>query len=286
VGRLYQELDQSLCDYRLAKHAGHWLRGPSCDLSRPYLAAVGGAETLGRFVERPYPQQLAERLSLGCLNLGLPGMGPAAFLHEDVQRLLRGAALVVVSCLSGRSAPNDRFDNRARGGLFGTVGPAGQRLRFEQFLAELVQHGDAQEVRRLVTQTRRNFTAGMLRLGRALRGRAVLLWFSQRHAPVATDWSSAASILGPFPQLVDQAMLRSMRRAYAECVVQVGQEGLPQRLWPSQQTILGTQLHDGMLWNRYYPSQPMHDLAALALLPACRRALVRAASAPVAAQPW
>ncbi len=282
MGRCYQELDQGRFDYGLVREAGRWLRGPACDLARPYLAVVGGAETFGRFVDRPYPQRLAERLSLGCLNLGLPGMGPTAFADPQLLRLLHGAALVVVSCLSGRSAHNDRFDNRPRGGLFGKDLHDGRERRFEDFVADLVRQRDADEVRRVIAVTRRNFTGGMLRLGRALGGRAVLLWFSQRTPPVDTDWSSPASILGRFPQLVDRSMLLAMQRAYADCVHAVGTQGLPQRLWTCQSPMLGARLSDGTLWNDYYPSQAMHDLAAEALLPACRRALQRVPARPAA----
>ena len=82
-------------------------------------------------------------------------------------------------------------------------------------------------------------------------------------------------IFGPFPQLVNQKMVEGLAAFSDDYVECVSSDGLPQSLWPSDQSIDGAVSKQGMLENRYYPSPAMHVAAADALENTCRRFLGR-----------
>jgi Domain of unknown function (DUF6473) len=291
MGTYYQDLDSGWFDYDLQSVAGvsdQLFRGPAVDLSRPYVACVGAAQTFGRFAAQPFAALLAQRLGLQILNLGVGGAGPRLFDSPQYLELLNGAEAVVVQVLSGRSERNSLFDNSDTRNLFGIRVSDNKSMRFEDFLGDLVKSGPPELVRRAVQETRESYVRHMVGLLDGIRRPKVLLWFSDRTPDYRSDFSSAWGILGSFPQLVDAAMVAEVRAhadAYVECV---SARGIPQRLWKSSQEIDGASLERGVLVNRYYPSPEMHADAVEMLAPVVSRFLpvVRASSdAPAVAVP-
>ncbi|MBL4927097.1 DUF6473 family protein [Fuscibacter oryzae] len=86
-------------DYAPCHYAGSRLafRGPERPVTGCYLACLGGTETYGRFVPRPFPDLLEAELGLPVLNLGCANAGPDVFLAEPaLLALMAGAEAVVV----------------------------------------------------------------------------------------------------------------------------------------------------------------------------------------------
>jgi hypothetical protein len=78
MGQFYQDLDAPHFDYQLSfvgDIADTQFRGPPADLSRPYIACVGAAQTFGRFCASPFPEILGRRLGIQVVNLGVGGAG-------------------------------------------------------------------------------------------------------------------------------------------------------------------------------------------------------------------
>ncbi|WP_254449273.1 DUF6473 family protein [Ruegeria sp. HKCCA5491] len=74
-----------------------WFRGPQRSLDTHYMACVGGTETFGRFVERPFPSILEGKLDRRCLNLGSLFCGVDALLRDTgLRSLLSGAEMCVL----------------------------------------------------------------------------------------------------------------------------------------------------------------------------------------------
>ena len=72
-------------------------RGPQRDVRGQYCVVLGGTETYGRYVQRPYPDMLEQAMGLPVVNLGLPNAGLDAFVQDaDVMQLAAGARAVVV----------------------------------------------------------------------------------------------------------------------------------------------------------------------------------------------
>ncbi|MEM6728053.1 MAG: DUF6473 family protein, partial [Pseudomonadota bacterium] len=97
-------LDVEPCQYGYSRLQ---FRGPVADESRPYLACIGGTETLGPFQRAPFGQRLAQELRLGCANLGVRNAGADVFLRDpEVLSVARGARAVVLETLSARNLTN------------------------------------------------------------------------------------------------------------------------------------------------------------------------------------
>lgn len=62
--------------YEIATTCGFKHRAPQIDLSLPYICCLGNGFTFGRFVQRPYPVILSEKLDIQVINLGFARMTP------------------------------------------------------------------------------------------------------------------------------------------------------------------------------------------------------------------
>lgn len=275
MSEYYQDLDAPHFDYDMQAVPGiatHKFRGPIPNLKQPYMACIGGAQTMGRFTADAYPQLLSDELSLPCLNLGLGGAGPAFALRPEVLTLLQRAQLVVVQIFSGRSASNSRYDSSAEGRNFGRCVRTGAFVAYEQFLSQLMLRQDESLTRRIIAETREDFAFSMNALARALPNPTVLLWFSQRKPAYVSDYRESPSILNHYPQLIDAPTLATFRDAYAAYVECSEGLGLPQPLWHGEPVDATRQDSQGRLHN-YYPSPEMHAAAAEKLTPICRELL-------------
>jgi hypothetical protein len=272
----YQQLDAPHFDYgfdQVAEITPHLFRGPIPDLSQPYVACIGGAQTMGRFVQDPYPAQLSTALNVPCLNLGLGGAGPRFALQPPVLELLQRSRLVVVQVFSGRSASNSRYDNTLSGRNNGRCVRTGKTKLYEEFLADLIALDDESLIRRIINETREDYAYSMNELARAITAPKVLLWLSHRKPDYTPKLNSVFGIGNHYPQLLDTATLDSFRGAYdayAECAEP---RGVPQALWHGEKVAATRRDDHGQLWNWYYPTPEMHEDAANKLTPICRELL-------------
>jgi hypothetical protein len=281
----YQRLDAPHFDYDMHPVDGidtHTFRGPIPDLSQPYFACIGGAQTMGRFVDETYPNTLSSALGLPCLNLGLGGAGPRFALQPSVLALLQRAKLVIVQVFSGRSASNSRFDNSREGRNSGRCVHTGENKIYEKFLAEIMQREDDALLRRIVQETRDDFAFSMNQLAESLPGPKILLWLSKRKPAYTPDYSHQFGVSNHYPQLIDAETLAEFRRHYDGYVECAASPGLPQALWQDEHVAGTVRDDDGQIWNTYYPSPEMHTAAAKLLLPTCKHLLDQQGSTEIA----
>ena len=272
----YQKLDAPHFDYGMESVADirrHLFRGPVPNLDEPYMACIGGAQTMGRFVATPFASQLAAALELPCVNLGLGGAGPRYALKPDVLAVLQRAKLVVVQIFAGRSASNSRYDNSKDGRNSGRCVRTGKSQRYEAFLNGLLQLEDEALLRRTVQETREDFAHSMNALAGAISAPKVLLWLSQRKPEYTPTYDSVFGMGNHYPQLIDRETINAFRNAYDAYVECPKPLGLPQPLWHGK-AVSGSNCDEhGQVWNTYYPTPQMHDEAAAKLTPVCRRLL-------------
>nr|WP_272009840.1 DUF6473 family protein [Roseovarius sp. ZX-A-9] len=105
----YEKLGGMPLDYRPCRYGKSKLlfRGPRRDLSGQYVAFLGGTETYGKFISRPYPALVEARTGLKCVNLGWPNAGIDVFLHDpDVLSLAARAQVVVLQVLPAQNMSN------------------------------------------------------------------------------------------------------------------------------------------------------------------------------------
>lgn len=105
-------LDLAPCHYGYSQLR---FRGPAVELDEPYVAFLGGTETVAPMVQRPYCELVAEGLGLNCVNLGIKNAGPDVFLNEpELLRVANGAELVVLEVLGSANLSNRFYDVHPR----------------------------------------------------------------------------------------------------------------------------------------------------------------------------
>jgi len=206
-----------------------YFRGPRRPLDGRYVTFVGGTETYGKFVPRPFPALVEEATGEVCVNFGCVNASIDAFMHEQmVQAVCHDAAMNVVQVtgainLSNRfytvhPRRNDRFlrassvlraiypevdfadfcFTRHMLGTLHTVSPE----RFEIVRSELQQAWSAR-MRRFLSEVGRH---------------TILLWFADR-LPSDAAWDDRAEPFRADPMFVTRRMIDGLRGLVRSVVV-------------------------------------------------------------------
>ena len=282
----YQEPDWNVVDYQCyclderihdpSWYRPLWIRGPRPERIEPgeHFICLGAAQTFGRFCARPFPNLLAERLGLPCLNISHGGAGPLFFCLENEALLsyLNSAKFVIVQVMSARSESNSLFESRGVGHYRRRAD--GRDLSCDQAFEDLLRNRSRMFVSSIVEETRQSWLSSYQTLLSAIHVPKIVLWFSTRRPEYRQSWSSVAGLFGAFPQLVNAAMVTSLREMgdrYVECT---SKRGLPQPLidrFTGERTIVKDPW-TSVPWkeNWYYPSPEMHEDTADTLEPVCR----------------
>lgn len=102
LGRMLQGVE--LCSYGISKEL---FRGPAPNFDRPFIAFVGGTETLGPYHPHPYPSRVGAELGVGVLNLGIKNAGFDVFLRDkELLRAANHAEALVLETLSPANQSN------------------------------------------------------------------------------------------------------------------------------------------------------------------------------------
>jgi hypothetical protein len=257
AGRPYAFEDRGLVDYRMEQLLGTWFRGP---LTRgpEAIAWLGAAQTLGRYVDDPFPAIVARRIGLGALNLGGAGTSPEYYLrHPGLLDEANRCPVAVVQVMSARGIDNSAFHS-AEGRVGGVRTGTGAPTESVHVIDALLARGDTDGARRLVRESQQAWVERTLGLLGALHCRTVLLYVSFDEPPddVVVD---GRVLRKGFPQLVDDAMVRSVASSADRFVSVVSRVGIPQAVRDARGTIVRV--------NEYYPSPELHVLVADALTP-------------------
>jgi len=212
-------LDYAPCRYG---HSRLIFRGPKRRLTGRFVAAIGGSETYGKYVPRPYPALLEARLGLPVVNFGCMYAGLEAILEEP--ELTAAASAACLSIVQAVGVPNmsnayyavhprrnDRFVRAtpALERLFGGIDTT--EVHFTRHLVSLLARTAPERFAVLAEDLRRTWVARMTGFLGRLNGRAILLWVE---APEGTGGAGAD------PLAVDAAMIGEVA-PHAAAVVQV-----------------------------------------------------------------
>ena len=306
----YQARDIEVVDYQMTElgDTGLMFRGPFPEKlsSGEYFSCIGAAQTLGCFVENPFPNLLAQEIGLEPLNLGYGGAGPEFFeKHDKLIETINGGQFLIAQVMSGRSQSNSVFNtggleyvtHRASGKQLGAADAWKEVLLGSEKLRSLppsrITHAIARRLasphlRSLVGETRSNWAESSRSLFNKVSVPIILFWFSKRTPAYPQDFTTQPRLFGEFPHLINETVLSQVKPDadhYVECVTD---RGSPQPLFSRHTgepiTVDPTNdrpdLSHGEKWthNLYYPSPEMHEDAAQALLPICRDVLTKVGS--------
>lgn len=214
-------------DYVPCRYGGSKLlfRGPRRRVDGSYVAVLGGTETYGRFVERPYPVLTEAATGLRMVNLGYLNAGVDVFLNDRaVMQLCAGARATVIQLLGAQNLTNGFYSvHPRRNDRFLAATPRLKRLfgdvdftefHFTRHLLAALQERSSERFAAVVAELQAAWMQRMERLLRAAGGRKILLWIGEE--PPGDGGTPCAH--APDPLFVTRAMIEALRPVVAEVV--------------------------------------------------------------------
>lgn len=248
----YERMGHRPLDYRPVQYEGSKLvfRGPQRTLAGDFIACLGGTETYGTFIDRPYPDLMERSLGMSCVNFGWPNAGVDAFLKDEglLRLASRGCAVVLqVPGAVNFSNPFYKVHPR-RNDRFVEATPRLRRLFPEVDFTEFhftrhmmqafadVSHDRFAVLRESLQEA---WVTRMQQLLQKIEAPVVLMWLS-RHAP---GLGHDATGVADDPAFVSRAMLRAIGSRAAKVVeVVISEEACAQgtrgmRFDPMQESV-------------------------------------------------
>jgi Domain of unknown function (DUF6473) len=281
----YAARDHEIVDYQcyeLPNTPGVRFRGPPVDLTGDYFTCIGAAQTLGVYVEKPFPSLLGSRLGIPALNLGVGAAWPGFYSEHQPQLLdhVNNGRFLILQAMSARGEATSRFEPT------GAVEMLRDRKTGETVTAMyawrkiLVEEPD--HARQYVEELRASWVRSNLALIERVKVPIIFFWFSRRQQdePIKSYSPDGALLksVGEFPQFVDGKSVQSVADActgYAECYSTRGTghplvsrfTGEPVQVDHSKviraKGLFGTKSSSfEAATNHYYPSPQMHEDAA------------------------
>lgn len=265
-------LDYFPCRYGTSKLL---FRGPRRRTDTPYVAILGGSETYGRFVERPYPARVEQETGQGVVNLGYINAGVDVFLQDrSVMELCRRAEATVIQILGAQNLTNRFYSVHARrndrflkasqllGTLYRDMDFA--EISFTRHLLVALQQKAPERFPMIVEELQAAWLARMRQLLGAVGGRRILLWIGE----AAPGGGASFDPNAPDPLFVTRSMIDTLSPLVSDYVEVVGtaasrKAGLAGMVFrPGDETIAATA-----------PNAAMHEEVAAQLAPALAKAL-------------
>ncbi|SPF77720.1 DUF6473 family protein [Pseudoprimorskyibacter insulae] len=210
VGQPREGLEYYPCRYGRSRVS---FRGPRKDPTGDYVAFLGGTETFGRFIPKPFPALIERRISVPCLNLGCVQAGLDVYLNDpEVMLRLDGARVVVIQAMAAQNMSNRFYSvHPRRNDRFVRASPTLMNLfpeldftefHFTRHLLGRLEKTCPDRFITVVEELQQAWVARMKSLCTTLRGRVVLLWFASAPPPDGVVPAAAA-----VPPYVTHAML-------------------------------------------------------------------------------
>lgn len=219
-------LDYLPCRYGNSKLL---FRGPKRDLGQPYIAFIGGTETYGKFLAKPFPVLVEDEIGKTAANFGVPNAGIDVFVNDP---FILGAAaqadVAVIQVLGAQNMTNrfyavhprrnDRFVSASS--LLATIY---REVDFADFhftkhmLSKLLEVSP-DRFATVLQELQQAWLARMRLMLSQVRGKSILLWFSE-HLPRDAGRGPLQSI-GHDPLFITRQMMDEVAE-HATHVVEV-----------------------------------------------------------------
>jgi hypothetical protein len=208
-------------------------RGPRRRPGTDYIAFLGGTETYGKFVPRPYPALVEDLLGVTCVNLGLPNAGVDVCLNDGaIARLTAGARAVVIQAMGAHNLSNryyavhprrnDRFLGASELMRMVYRDRDFTDFNFTRHLLGALERDGSDRFAMLVAELQDAWVGRMGALLDRLSCPAVLLWFGAEPPPE----QAGMRVVAPAPLFVTRMMIDALRPGLAG-VVEVAIGDLP-----------------------------------------------------------
>ena len=203
-------------------------RGPRRALDRPYVAVLGGTETYGKYVPRPYPDLIEAETGFRMVNLGCVNAGLDVYLNEEAVTQIAAKAEAAVVQLVGAHNLTNRFYtvHPRRNDRFLAASPLLKSMfrdveftdfHFTRHMLMTLQAASAERFEAVAEELQAAWLVRMKQLLARLPTKVVLLWMSAHRPPA----KAGQTHLQTEPLLVDTRMIaaiKPMATAYVEVI--------------------------------------------------------------------
>ncbi len=248
-------LSYSPCRYGMSRIV---FRGPRRDLTKPYLAFIGGTETYGKYIESPFSALIEKSLGRTCVNFGCVNGGVDAFVNDPtIMAACHDADMTVVQIMganflsnrfySVHPRRNDRFlrASTVLEAIYSDVDFSD--FNYTRHMLGKLHALSAERFDIVIAELREAWIARMKNMLGQIGPRAVLLWFA-REPMDDVAWDQRTDPLKTDPLFITKSMIDTLRPLVMDVV-----EAIPSPIAVQQ----GTR---GM----YFP--PMQSRAAAEML--------------------
>jgi hypothetical protein len=259
-------------------------RGPPLDPKKTggnFFTCLGAAQTLGVYVQRPFPTILSETLGLPVWNAGIGGANPN-FLnrHQEIIDIANKGRFVILQVMSARAETNARFSStpqielvldRRRGDTIRTP------VAWDRVIKE-----EPKALKHYVAQSQQSWINDYRSLLDKITVPVLLFWFSPKSMNLPLDLSKpdgGAGLIDHYPQFVQGSMVSAIRplaQDFAECN-SARNTGHPlvsrftgKPVVSDYAKLAGRAEPIKETHNTYYPSPEMHEDAAAVLIKSLR----------------
>ena len=221
-------LSYSPCRYGMSRIV---FRGPRRDLTKPYLAFVGGTETYGKFMESPFPDLVEKGLRRPCVNFGCVNGGVDAFVNDPtIMAACHDADMTVVQIMGANFLSNRFYSvHPRRNDRFLRASTVLQAIYNEVDFSDFnytrhmlgTLHGLSPERFDIViSELREAWVARMKNMLGQIGPKVVLLWFGR--SPMSDDvWNSVPDPLQVDPLFITKSMIDELRPLVLDVVESV-----------------------------------------------------------------
>ncbi len=207
-------LDYCACRYGTSKLL---FRGPQRRLDPPFVAVIGGTETYGKFVEKPFAALVETSVGMPVVNFGAVNAGVDIFsTDETVLSACSRAEVAIVQIMGAHNLRNryysvhqrrnDRFLRASR--LLRMLYPEVDftDFHFTRHLIQTLHDVDAERFGAVRSELQAAWLARMTSMLRGIAAPVVLLWLADRHPSEPSDLHRSSD-----PLFVTDAMLEELR---------------------------------------------------------------------------
>ena len=220
------DLSYSPCRYGNSRML---FRGPRKRLDLPYLAFIGGTETYGKFIEKPYPALVEKAMRQTCVNFGCVNGGIDAFVNDPtVMGICADADLTVVQIMganylsnrfySVHPRRNDRFlrASSVMQAIYNDVDFS--EFSFTRHMLSALHARSIERFDTVVKELREAWLARMRNMLGQIGNKTILLWFSDDELN-DEHWADRPDQLQVDPLFITASMIDELRPMVKDVVV-------------------------------------------------------------------
>lgn len=221
-------LDYAHCRYGQSRQV---FRGPKRRLRESYCVMMGGSDTYGRFIERPFPQLVEEQIGQQVVNLGSVNAGIDAYARDPaILNVCAGAKASVLQITGAQNMSNRLYIvHPRRNDRFLRASPLLKNLfrdvdftefNFTRHMLNTLQEVSPERFTLVIEELRAAWLARMRFVAESLPGAKILL-----HAGgAALPKSLAEDGMGDDPLFLDQGLVAQLQPCFTEFVQVIASE--------------------------------------------------------------